>query len=137
MKSALAFLLGLLMLTSSLIPQNDLAELGKLPQLLQHYRFHHSEAGGSLSLRQFLVLHYGSGTAHYQHQHSARHDQDHHDLPLRCHHDCVLAAFVLPAARLLVQAGQRMSWPTTIYSAAVRPLYSFSFSTSLLQPPRV
>ncbi|SHM18095.1 hypothetical protein [Hymenobacter psychrotolerans] len=136
MKPVLAFFLGLLMLTSSLIPQNDLAELGKLPRLLEHYRFHHSVAGGSLSLGQFLALHYGAATAHYQHPHSASHDQDHHNLPLRCHHDCTLVAFVLPAVRVVVLAGQRLSWPTPAYRVASRPLYAFSFSMSLLQPPR-
>ncbi|RZK93874.1 MAG: hypothetical protein EOO62_31310, partial [Hymenobacter sp.] len=52
------------MLIGSLIPQNDLAELSKLPMLLEHYQYHHSAAGGGLSLVEFLAEHYGAGTRH-------------------------------------------------------------------------
>lgn len=48
------------MLVSSLIPQNDVEELGKLPALFRHYRYHAQPAQGGLSLGQFLAQHYGA-----------------------------------------------------------------------------
>lgn len=136
MKSVLTFFLGFLMLSGSLLPQNDVAELSKLPQLVQHYRFHHSVAGGGLSLSEFLTLHYGpASVAHYQCVRSARHSLDHESLPLHNHHDCVLLPFVLPAGRPAVHA-RPAGWPATAYRKSRRPLYAFAFSSSLLQPPR-
>lgn len=81
MKQVAAFFLACLMLLGSLIPQNDLAELSKLPQLLEHYRYHHSAAGGGLSVAEFLAEHYGAGTRHLRGcTLSAWHRQDHHNL---------------------------------------------------------
>ncbi|TPG71761.1 hypothetical protein [Hymenobacter nivis] len=136
MKRLAALFLSLLMLLGSCVPENDLGELAKLPELARHYRFHHSAAGGGLTLGQFLAEHYGAGSVHYTGcTLSARHRQDHHNLPLRCHHGCGAVAFlVAPAAqfgpaRRVPRAvpGPRSTW-------AVR--YQFRPSASLLQPPR-
>ena len=87
MRSTVAFFLGILMLLGSIVPENDLGELAKLPELVKHYEFHHSAAGGGLSFGEFLAEHYGAGTKHYAGcSLSPRHQQDHHNLPLRCHH---------------------------------------------------
>jgi len=134
MKSVLAFFLALLMLMGSLIPQNDLSELAKLPELLEHYQYHHTVAGGGLSVRQFLVLHYSPNTTHYLHAHSAQHNIEHQKLPLHSHHDCVMAAYVLPARPVVVPL--RMHWPTPTLRALAGPMYAFNFSRALLQPPR-
>ncbi|UOR03895.1 hypothetical protein MUN82_13165 [Hymenobacter aerilatus] len=134
MKSVLAFFLALLMLLGSLIPQNDLSELTKLPELLDHYQYHHTVAGGSLSLSEFLVLHYSPNTTHYLHAHSAQHNIEHQKLPLHSHHDCVMAAYVLPTRPIVVPL--RVHWPTPALRASEGPMYAFSFSRALLQPPR-
>lgn len=134
MKSVLAFFLALLMLAGSLIPQNDLAELTKLPELVDHYQYHHTVAGGSLSLSEFLVLHYSPNTTHYLHVHSAQHNIEHQKLPLHSHHDCVMAAYVLPTRPVVVPL--RVHWPAPTLRASERPMYAFSFSRALLQPPR-
>ncbi|QNE38457.1 hypothetical protein F1C16_02230 [Hymenobacter sp. NBH84] len=134
MKPVLAFFLALLMLMGSLIPQNDLSELTKLPELLDHYQYHRTTAGGGLSLSEFLVLHYSPNTTHYLRAHSAQHNIEHQKLPLHSHHDCVMAAYVLPARPVVVPL--RMHWPAPAHRVSQGTSYTFSFSRALLQPPR-
>jgi hypothetical protein len=138
MKPVAAFFLACLMLLGSLIPQNDLAELGKLPTLLEHYRFHHSAAGGGLSLAAFLVEHYGAGTPHLHGcTLSQAHHQDHHNLPLHnCHGNCAAGLFVLAAGRPLLPAAR----PTPLVGLVYRQVAALPCPTglagALLEPPR-
>jgi hypothetical protein len=139
MKSVVSFFLACLMLVGSLIPQNDLSELSKLPQLLEHYRFHHSVAGGGLSVAQFLAEHYGSGTPqHFGCTFSPRHQQDHQGLPLHGHHECSgHAAFCfLPAVAPLALAGHAAPWVGQAYCPAFGVRYLDGATAALLQPPR-
>jgi len=136
MRATVAFVLGLLMLLGSLVPDNDLNELAKLPQLVEHYQFHHSAAGGGLTFGQFMVEHYGAGTKHYAGcSLSPRHQQDHHNLPLRSHHGSTVDFVVAAAARVAFVA--RPARPTALaYRVAAAPRYAFCFSATLGQPPR-
>jgi hypothetical protein len=137
MKSVVSLFLACLMLVGSLIPQNDLAELSKLPQLLEHYRFHHSVAGGGLSVGQFLAEHYGSGQpAHFGCTFSPQHQQDHQGLPLHGQHSCSTHV-----AFLLLPLGVRLTTqPPTVANPAYRPArqprYLEGTALALLQPPR-
>lgn len=137
MKSVVSFFLACLMLVGSLIPQNDLAELSKLPQLLEHYRFHHSAAGGGLSVAQFLAEHYGSGTPqHFGCTFSARHQHDHQGLPLHGRHACSAhVAFLLLPMRVQL-AAQRPLVAKRAYRLAGQPRYQGGAAPALLQPPR-
>jgi hypothetical protein len=138
MKSVVAFFLACLMLLGSLIPQNDLAELSKLPSLLEHYRFHHSAEGGGLSLTAFLIEHYGAGTRHLHGcTLSQRHHQDHHNLPLHnCHGNCPSGVFVLAAGRLVLPVAQ----PAPLVGLVYRPVAALpcpmGLAGALLEPPR-
>ncbi|MDJ0366692.1 hypothetical protein QMK33_16155 [Hymenobacter sp. H14-R3] len=137
MKSVVSFFLACLMLVGSLIPQNDLAELSKLPQLLEHYRFHHSVAGGGLSVGQFMAEHYGSGTpVHFGCTFSPRHQQDHQGLPLHGQHACSahVAFLLLPVGVRLLP--QRRSVANPAYRPAGQPRYQDGAAPALLQPPR-
>ncbi|MBD2721894.1 hypothetical protein [Hymenobacter armeniacus] len=137
MRSTLAFFLGILMLLGSFIPENDLGELAKLPELVKHYEYHHSAAGGGLSFSEFIAEHYGAGTKHYAGcTLSPRHQQDHHNLPLRCHHGCVQLSFVVTPVTRLVQVARPETAAARAYRAATAPRYAFSLSASLGQPPR-
>ena len=137
MRATVAFVLGLLMLLGSLVPDNDLGELAKLPELAKHYEFHHSSAGGGLTFGQFMVEHYGAGTKHYDgYSLSQRHQQDHHNLPLRCHHGCVTLSFVVTPVTRLVFVARPVAATVRAYRATAAPRYAFIFSTSLAQPPR-
>ncbi|GAB3580128.1 hypothetical protein [Hymenobacter daeguensis] len=137
MRATVAFVLGLLMLLGSLVPDNDLGELAKLPQLVEHYEFHHSAAGGGLTFGQFMVEHYGAGTRHYAGcTLSQRHQQDHHNLPLRCHHGCVTLSFVMAPLTRVVFVGQPVPIEARAYRVAAAPRYAFTPSSSLGQPPR-
>ena len=127
------------MLVGSLIPQNDLSELSKLPQLVEHYRFHHSVAGGGLSAAQFLAEHYGSGTPqHFGCTFSARHQQDHQGLPLHGRHECSshAAFFFLLASPAATLAGQPAPARSPAYRLAGRIQYQDGAANALLQPPR-
>ncbi|QKG52691.1 hypothetical protein [Hymenobacter sp. BRD67] len=125
------------MLVGSFIPQNDLSELSKLPQLLEHYRFHHSAAGGGLSLAQFLAEHYGSGTKqHFGCTFSAQHQQDHQGLPLHGQHGDSnhLSFLVYSAGPLLLRQPLALGGPA--YRPAANTLYQDGPDAALLQPPR-
>jgi hypothetical protein len=137
MKSVVALFMACLMLVGSFIPQNDLAELSKLPQLLEHYRFHHSVAGGGLSLAEFLAEHYGSGTKeHFGCTFSPRHQQDHEGLPLHGRHTCSNhVAFLLLAPTPLRQA-QPVAAFIKVYRPVAHVLYQDELAPALLQPPR-
>ena len=136
MRTVVAYILGLLMLLGSFVPDNDLAELAKLPQLLEHYQFHHSVAGGGLTFGEFMVEHYGAGTKHYAGcSLSQRHQQDHHNLPLRSHHGNAVNFVVTTAARVAFVV--RPALPSAAaYRLAKAPRYAFSYSASVAQPPR-
>jgi hypothetical protein len=137
MRATVAFVLGLLMLLGSLVPDNDLGELAKLPELAKHYQFHHSPAGGGLTFGQFMVEHYGAGTKHYDgYSLSQRHQQDHHNLPLRCHHGCVTLSFVVAPLTRVLFFSQLAPAEMRAYRVAAAPRYAFTLSNSLGQPPR-
>ena len=138
MKSVVSCFLAVLLFAGSLVPQNDLMELSKLPQLLEHYRFHHSAAGGGLSLVEFLAEHYGAGTRHYDARCglSPRHRHEHHNLPLRCHHGCAVVAFVLPTTRLVLPAHAPVFPAGATYGASRASGYALWPTAALLQPPR-
>ncbi|NVO85686.1 hypothetical protein [Hymenobacter terrestris] len=138
MKTVVARLLGFVMLLGSLLPQHDLSELAKLPELAEHYRYHRALAGGELSAVAFLALHYGpQGANHHQNPVSHRDAQDHEKLPLeQHHHNCVLVSFVLPVAAHLAAPASALAWPGADYQPTPGSLYAFSVSRILLQPPR-
>lgn len=139
MQSVVSFFLACLMLVGSFIPQNDLSELSKLPRLVEHYRFHHSVAGGGLSVVQFLAEHYGSGTKeHFGCTFSPRHQQDHQSLPLHGQHECShhAAHFFLPGATPLAWAGQPVPHAGPAYRPAAHARDQDGATTALLQPPR-
>jgi hypothetical protein len=139
MKSVVSFFLALLMLVGSFIPQNDLSELSKLPQLVQHYRFHHSVAGGGLSVTQFLAEHYGSGTPqHFGCTFSPRHQQDHQSLPLHGQHECShhAAFFFLLTNAASALAQQLPPAASPQYRPAAHALHPDGAAHALLQPPR-
>lgn len=139
MQAVVSFFLACLLLVGSFIPQNDLSELSKLPQLVEHYRFHHSVAGGGLSVGQFLAEHYGSGTKqHFGCTFSARHQQDHQGLPLHGQHECSnhIAFFFLPALTALAPAGRPAAWQGQAYRPAAHARHQDGATAALLQPPR-
>ena len=137
MRAPLAFILGILLLLGSFVPENDLGELAKLPRLVEHYRYHHSAAGGGLNFGQFIAEHYGAGTRHYAGcTLSPRHRHDHHNLPLRCHHGCVLLHFVVAPATRAALGGRAETAIAPAYRTAAAPRYAFRFRNPVGRPPR-
>ena len=138
MRAPLAFVLGILLLLGSFVPENDLGELAKLPRLVEHYQYHHSAAGGGLNFGQFIAEHYGAGTRHYDARCglSPQHRHEHHNLPLRCHHGCAVVAFVLPTTRLALPAHAPVLPTEATYGASRASGYALWPTAALLQPPR-
>jgi hypothetical protein len=131
MRSVVALLLCALVLASSLLPQHDLAELGRLPRLLEHYRQHRQETAG-LSFGQFLLLHYGGAG---RQSHHAGHSPEHEGLPLHdCHHTPVPAICALPVV-LVPPPMRARSWPTQVYKSAAAPRYPGGHAPTCWQPP--
>ena len=125
------------MLLGSIVPQNDLSELAKLPQLVEHYRFHHSAAGGGLSLGQFLVEHYGAGTKqHFGCTFSARHQHDHQGLPLHGRHAGAGNTFVAAISRPALPARPAALFGRQVWRVADDGHYSAGPGAILLPPPR-
>lgn len=136
MKRLAACCLSLLMLVGGLVPNNDLSELAKLPDLMQHYRYHHSAAGGALTFGEFLADHYGAGEKqHFGCTFSAWHQQDHHNLPLHNLRGSTWVGFVVaPPVRLRLTAPG--AGGAAAYAAAAAALYQFGPGREWLQPPR-
>lgn len=130
------------MLVSSLIPQNDVEELGKLPQLFRHYRFHAQPAQGGLSLGQFLVQHYSAGVVGgtnsweiCQVLRPKRAQSEHDSLPLRGQHQVAPLVYLVPATAI-VPAPNHYQWITKARYRVAQPQYTGDYQAALLQPPR-
>ncbi len=120
------------MLVGGLMPQNDVEELSKLPQLVQHFQYHRSSQDGQLSFGQFMSMHYGAASSPVFYCPSS---PEHDKLPLRGQHNCPNLEYLVPAARLLVPLQQR-AWCRATYQLADAPRYTFAFQLALLEPPR-
>ena len=131
MKPIVALLLSVLVLASSLLPRHDLAELGRLPRLLEHYR-QHRQATEALSFAEFMMLHYGDAGSQ---SHDDTRSDEHEGLPLHdCHHAPVPVICVLP---VLVQVPTTAfcAWPTLAYRPADSPRYPGGHAPTRWQPP--
>ncbi|MVN74769.1 hypothetical protein GO988_00350 [Hymenobacter sp. HMF4947] len=142
LKSITAICLSLFMLVSSLIPQNDVEELGKLPALFRHYRYHAQPAQGGLSLGQFLVQHYAAGAASGTdswHLGSVakikRQPEEHDSLPLQGQHNVPPLVYLVPTVRLALTPS-RLQWVTKARPRLAQLRYADAHGPALLQPPR-
>lgn len=130
------------MLVSSLIPQNDVEELGKLPELFRHYRFHAQPAQGGLSVGQFLAQHYGAGAASGTDSWCvgkvlrAKRPQSAHDgLPLQGQHNIPPLVYLVPAVGLVLVPSRPFRGSKT-RSRLDRLPYAGTYQAALLQPPQ-
>lgn len=119
------------MLVGGLMPQNDVEELGKLPQLVQHFRYHDAQAPGQLKLGHFIAMHYGTSSAVLQCPPSA----DHNKLPLHGQHHAPNLEYVVPVACVAVPAPRPHRLNRRYQRPAAGP-YAFAYRPTLLQPPR-
>ena len=130
------------MLVSSLIPQNDVEELGKLPALFRHYRYHAQPAQGGLSLGQFLAQHYGAGAASGTDSWCLssvtklkRQVGEHDGLPLQGQHNVPPLVYLVPAGRLAL-ASSCPNWVKKARPQLAQFRYADAHGPALLQPPR-
>lgn len=99
-------------------------ELGKLPQLLDHFEIHQTESDYSISLLDFLVLHYFS-----------EHGKSNHcDIPhLHQHGPAMVFIFNEPSSFALEILPEVSKQKNEEYLLQ----YHFNIESSLLQPPQV
>ena len=133
MRPILALFLRFVMLVGGLMPQNDVEELGKLPELVQHFQFHKTVQGGGLSFGQFLRMHYSGVSSTVI---SCPPSPEHEKLPLHGQHYCPNLEYVVPTMRL--NGPERwLGWPSLVYQPTAALGYAFAFRPALWQPPRV
>ncbi len=142
LKSITAICLSFLMLVSSLIPQNDVEELAKLPALFRHYRYHAQPAQGGLTLGQFLARHYAAGAAsgtnswHLGSVTKIKRPRGEHDsLPLQGEHNVPPLVYLVPTVQLVLPTA-RPHWVSQARPRLTQPRYADAPGLALLQPPR-
>lgn len=127
MKFVVALLLCVLTLAGGLVPRHDLAELGRLPRLLEHYRQHRATAG-TLTFVEFLALHYGrpgQAVPTPEHQGLPLHDGHHTSVPVICTGPLLVH---LPVVGF-------HAWPALAYHPTDSPRYPGGHAPAWWQPP--
>ena len=72
LRSLLSLVLASNLLFTSLLPGIGWLELGKIPLLVDHYQKHLDEEGTSISLIDFLELHYSPSSHHDEPEHESQ-----------------------------------------------------------------
>lgn len=110
----------------SLMPNSDMDELARLPELYNHFKVHKQEPGQSnLSFVEFLKMHYGNST----HSKQSKHD----NLPLQhlCNATTLFIHYSLNNFTL-----NFLSVPVKVVMLEINPPAS-TFTNSVFQPPRI
>ena len=131
MKSVLTLFLSLVMFVGGLMPHNDVEELSKVPYLIEHFQYHRTVAGGSLSVGQFLRMHYW-GPAAASHQLALA---EHNKLPFLGEHHFPNLEYIVPVSESLVLMSHVVGQATD-HRASADAGYCFAYCEALLQPPR-
>jgi hypothetical protein len=125
----IANIMAFILLLGSFLPQSDVAQLRKLPQLFNHYEQHVQLAaaqGDSLSFAHYLCIHFIHPD---QHSHG---DNSHQDLPMQHFGMGIIAALpVSPALPTLVTTVVSVSTPNFPAQAYL----SRGFTGMVLRPP--
>ena len=121
-------------LLAALVPAQIKEELGKLPQLAAHFQVHQT-IEPSISFSEFLVMHYGSGFARHQSEHS------HSDLPGKGNHvhsiACACSFLVIPEYILPEIAVRIPSEPRNSAFFKESAFLPSSHQSGIWQPPRM
>ena len=123
-KQAFVLFISFVMLTGSMLPNNDVHELVKAPALVKHY-FDHDKGTEQLSFLDFLV-------SHYTDQNEQSKSDEHKNLPFfnhcslsmvyTCHENTVPDVKVPEAGFIPVEYAH--------------PIYYFQTQNNIFQPPR-
>jgi hypothetical protein len=105
---------------------NLLAELARMPSLLEHFKVHRQETP-DLSFARFLWLHYSENS----HSHG---DNSHAKLPLHCSHG-VMAESVLPQAPEVTFSPAVVAAECSVLSIFDEAFSPDDFSRGLFRPP--
>lgn len=129
MKSLATILLSVHLLLVGFLPNADVHELGKLPNLVAHFLEH--ETDNNASLAGFIAVHYGSTKSGPQeHQ-----DHSHSELPFQDHNHALHShAFLIPAPAIEWMAG-RIYFETERFSMYALSPFS-QYPEAIFQPPR-
>ncbi|MES2558636.1 MAG: hypothetical protein V4590_02780 [Bacteroidota bacterium] len=126
MKSVIAYIAICVAAFSAIIPGQAMAELHKIPALINHYK-HHQNGGGheQMSFTAFLAMHYDRNSAHKE-------EEDHGDLPL-FHSCCVNVLFVAETTTIVLWIKET---EPALLPVEVKNQYSYSLHHTIFQPPR-
>lgn len=107
-----------------MLPEQSMAELNKIPSLIQHYNHHKTEHAEAISFVDFLKLHYGN-SAHNQ-------EEDHGDLPF---FDSLCACL------LFVHSVQQQITFTALFTSPLASIeltnnYHLLHHEAIFQPPK-
>lgn len=109
---------------SGFLPEQSVAELNKLPSLVQHYFHHQQEHDAGISVIDFIAMHYGES------EHTK--EENHEDLPL-FHSLCTCLLFVHVSDNQLFQP---LVFAQAITHADFQDAYFFLSHRAIFQPPK-
>ncbi len=118
--------MALFTLFSAVLPGQGIAELQKVPMLIEHYQHHIQEHDGAqLSFTDFLWMHYSNSSSH-------KTEESHEDLPL--YHQCCACQFFIAEERLEFVAVGRSETPAP--TEHLPDKYFHQPYSAIFQPPR-
>ncbi len=127
MRSFVAVVFAGWMLLGSLLPSIGIDQSARMGDLVQHYQQHHRE-DPAMSLKDFLLMHYGADSEHLKHpKHS------HQNLPASGHSAPVYAPNVV---RLAAPSPYHILIASKVNFFRRADMYSFLSVFALINPPR-
>ena len=130
-----AKILLLFYLFRAFAPEWMVEELGKIPQLAEHY-YEHKAQTPELGLPAFLFMHYGEGFFDHKYAH------DHSDLPLKHHtqehHHISVAVFGTPESSISFWLNAPVRADENAANVFPEPQWFSSMSVGgIFQPPKM
>ena len=124
MKSLGIILLAIWITLGSFMPQNDMEELAKIPNLYNHFQEHKAQHNNNLSFLDFMSEHYSTKDCE---------DKDHKQLPF-FEHQIPGLIFLIP--HFSVELLQTFEFISKAYSPEL-PSDIKAVSVTVWQPPRL
>ncbi len=126
LRQSAIYIITLFTLCSAILPGQGIAEMQKIPMLVEHYHHHLEEHDGEqLSFTSFLWMHYSDASSH-------KTEESHEDLPLY-HQCCACQFFIAEELFEFVAPGHN---ETPAYTAQLTNTYFHQPYSAIFQPPR-
>lgn len=124
-KKTIPIFLAFYFLLAALMPNMDLHELGKIPDLVAHYT-EHTRSNGDMNFLEFIAFHYGE---------ESHNPSDGHSLPFKDHPCCTFFhTFITPIQPFLLDFTPFYASPE--YNDTYTSHFTSLFAISIWQPPQ-